>query len=636
MEPKLVVTAGPLLGAIFRIGGEICVGRETFNDISIGDPLVSRQHCRIKAEEDRFKILDSNSFNGTFVNGMPVEEQWLNHCDRITIGDSQFIFLLHSEDAAPASDPVELNERNLVTRSTIQLKKDQSLYLNPEKVAAAKSQSRVTQWLAALLKIGAIINSVRDLETLQRELLASVFEIIPAERGAILLLGTGGEEFISTYGLNRDGGFEQTVHVSLTVVRQAVKSGTAILCSDVSEHEEWKKTESLMVTQTRSLMCVPLTVFERALGAIYLSSGKAEEGFDENHLQLMLMVAAIAAVAIENARHIEWLTTENERLRADVQIEHNMIGNSQKMRAAYGFIAKVAPTDSSVLIYGESGTGKELMARAIHQNSNRAEEPFVAINCAAITETLLESELFGYEKGAFTGASAQKKGKLEMAQGGTVFLDEIGEMAPQLQAKLLRVLQEREFDRVGGTQPVKVDIRIIAATNRDLRNAIAEGSFREDLYYRLNVLSFQMPPLRERREDIPLLANYFTTKHSSRCKRAVRGVSQEAQVYLTSYDWPGNIRELENSVERAVVLGTTDLILPEDLPENILEAKLSSTEARAKYQGTITEMKKQLILKAFEQAGGVHNEAAKLLGVHPNNLYRMIRNLDLRIPPSKG
>jgi Nif-specific regulatory protein len=339
-------------------------------------------------------------------------------------------------------------------------------------------------------------------------------------------------------------------------------------------------------------------------------------------------------VAFENALHVAWLEGENQRLQNEIVLSHNIVGESQRIRSVLNFIAKVAPTDSTVLIRGESGTGKELAARAIHLNSPRAAKPFVAINCAALTETLLESELFGHEKGAFTGATSQKRGKFEVADGGTIFLDEMGEMSMVLQAKLLRVLQEQEFERVGGTRPIKVDVRLIAATNRDLEAMIKQGTFRQDLYYRLNVVSLVMPPLRERREDIPLLANYFATKYSQKCKRQIRGISPEARACLKIYDWPGNVRELENAVERAVVLGSSDLIRPEDLPEVVLESEpegaVSINAAIGSYHETIIETKKQLILNAVEQADGNITEAAKLLGVQGNYLHRLISNLNLR------
>jgi Nif-specific regulatory protein len=242
----------------------------------------------------------------------------------------------------------------------------------------------------------------------------------------------------------------------------------------------------------------------------------------------------------------------------------------------------------------------------------------------------LESELFGHEKGAFTGAVAQKKGKLEVAHGGVVFLDEIGELAPAMQSKLLRVIQERELERVGGTRPVPVDIRLIAATNKNLGDAVKAGSFRQDLYYRLNVVAITMPSLRDRKEDIPMLANYFITKHAPRCGVKPKPLSEEARLCLMSYDWPGNVRELENAIERALVMSSAEMILPEDLPEAVLERATPAGIESAKYHAALKEAKKQLILTALEESKGNFTEAAKSLGLHPNYLHRLIRNLDLR------
>ena len=349
----------------------------------------------------------------------------------------------------------------------------------------------------------------------------------------------------------------------------------------------------------------------------------------------MSRAAGAASIAVENATQMEWLESENRRLQSDIDIEHNMVGEGPRMRAVYQFIAKVAPVDSTVLIRGESGTGKELVASAIHANSPRSGKPFVAINCAALTETLLESELFGHERGAFTGAIAQKKGRLEVADGGTVFLDEVGELAPALQAKILRVLQERRFERVGGTRSINIDIRLIAATNRDLEKAIQAGTFRQDLFYRLNVLTVTMPPLRERREDIPLLAGYFAMRSGKKSARSVKGISLEARKCIVNYDWPGNVRELENAIERAIVLGTTELIMPEDLPDVLLERQPIEGVQITQYHRIVKETKRRLVLEALEQTAGSYTEAAQLLGVHPNNLHRLIRNLDLKIPPKK-
>jgi transcriptional regulator with PAS, ATPase and Fis domain len=299
------------------------------------------------------------------------------------------------------------------------------------------------------------------------------------------------------------------------------------------------------------------------------------------------------------------------------------------MRQVQSFIARVAKTDSTVLIRGESGTGKELVARAVHRNSDRADKPFVAINCAAIPETLLESELFGHEKGAFTGAIATKKGKLEVAENGTIFLDEIGELAPTLQAKLLRALQEHEFERVGGTRTLKMQARVIAATNKNVEDAIKVGQFRQDLYYRLNVVSVVVPPLRDRPDDIPLLAMFFCSRYSEKCKRPLKGISSEARALLLNYSWPGNVRELENAIERAIVLGIGDEIEPEDLPDEILEVQ-PPAESSVKLHDQINELKKRLIIDAVRQTKGSYTEAAKLLGVHPNYLHRLIRNLNIK------
>jgi len=380
----------------------------------------------------------------------------------------------------------------------------------------------------------------------------------------------------------------------------------------------------------KSALCVPLLLDDRVRGAIYLDTRSPENPFDSDHLQLITAVGGLISLAWANLRQLQKLREENKYLQEEVNLNHELVGESLRMRALYDLIRRVAATASTVLIQGESGTGKELVARAIHNSSSRANGPFVAVNCAAITETLLESELFGHEKGAFTGAVAQKKGKIELANGGTLFLDEIGEFAVALQAKLLRVLQEREFERVGGTRPMKIDVRFVAATNRGLLQAVEVGTFRRDLYHRLNVVSLTLPRLRERAEDISLLADYFVGKASRKCRMRPKPISAEARDCLLSYDWPGNVRELEHAMERALVMGASDQILPEDLPAEILDATPSESGASANYQSTVKEQKKQVVLKAMQQGNGNYIEAAKILGIHPNSLLRLIRNLGLK------
>jgi Nif-specific regulatory protein len=426
---------------------------------------------------------------------------------------------------------------------------------------------------------------------------------------------------------------DESMQVSRTLVEKVQKDKVAILCNDPFLEGKLSKTESLIRAQVQAVLGLPLLVGERLIGVLYLDSQNPETKFEKNDLELLTAIADIAAPALENAQYLGGLEAENRRLQDDVGLEHNMVGDSAPMRDVYQFMAKVSPTDSTVLVYGESGTGKELAARAIHRNSLRLHKPFVKIDCTTLTENLLESELFGHEKGAFTGAIAQKKGKLELADGGTVFLDELGELPVSLQSKLLRVLQDREFERVGGTRVIPVDVRMIAATNRDLTEEMKKGNFREDLYYRLNVISVTLPPLRERPDDIPLLANYFATKYSKRTKRLVRGISDKALDHLRNYDWPGNVRELENTVERAIVLGSTDTILPEDLTDCILESKATAPDTAAEaatYHDALAEKKKKLVYDAVKKAKGNYTEAAKALGLHPNYLHRLIRNLNMK------
>jgi Nif-specific regulatory protein len=520
----------------------------------------------------------------------------------------------------------------------VRLKAEEALYLRPpegEPRAEDEAMAGIVRDLALLVRVSTSVNSVRETAELQRELLRLVFEAVPAERGAILLVGDDGR-VVSEFGLDRAGDSSRPVEVSSTILRQVLGEGTAVLAGDLIEGG-FDTVESLRVARLSSLLCAPLVLYGRALGAVYLTAADPSTHFDEGHLQLVTVICGIAAVALNNTRYVEQLEGERDLLRAESSVEHGMVGESAAVKRVYQLIARVAPADTTVLVRGESGTGKELAARALHQNSPRRERPFVAINCAALTETLLESELFGHERGAFTGALAQKKGKLEVADGGTLFLDEVGEMPATLQAKLLRVLQEREFERVGGTRTIHVDVRVVAATNRDLEEAVRNGGFRQDLYYRLNVVSFEMPPLRERREDIPLLASYFVSKYAAKFKRRVTGLSAEARECLMNYDWPGNVRELENAVERAVVLGSTDRVLPEDLPETVLESvpdpsspDHAAAQPVTRYHDSLREAKRQLILRALEQSAGSFTEAARLLGVHPNYLHRLIRNLNLR------
>ncbi len=344
-------------------------------------------------------------------------------------------------------------------------------------------------------------------------------------------------------------------------------------------------------------------------------------------------------IVIQRALEHRKLTLENEMLRRQLKRKYkfdNIIGDSDNMQEVFRLIEKIANTDSTILIYGESGTGKELVARAIHFNCDRRDRPLIPVNCGAIPEELLESELFGHEQGAFTGATRTRIGRFELGNGGTIFLDEIGDMSPALQVKLLRVLQEREFERVGGMKTIKVDIRVIAATNKDLEKNVADGKFREDLFYRLNVIPIQLPPLRERKSDIALLASHFIQVYNEKNKHRITGVSPEAMELLQNYEWPGNVRELENMIERIVILKGEGMAEPDDLSEKVLASTPRSLHPRIKipengisFNTAITEFERELILQALNRTNWVKNKAAKLLNLNRTTLVEKMKKINL-------
>ncbi len=612
MIPKLVALTGPFKGSVIPLfADETSIGRAETNAVCIEDPSVSRRHCLIKREDGRYKIEDLVTLNSTFVNGLPVTERRLEHADEIRIGDSAFLFLQEEE----WSSPVQQNEARAArvldtTRPAVQIIEQARVQMSAEQTAAESGH------LESLLRIGTVISSLPGLEALQQELVRGIFEMIPADRAAIVLTGDRPDQFRSLFGRERGTELQCPVDMKRSVLDRVLRERAAVFDCGADK---------------RASLAVPLVVVDRVIGGIYVDKFQDDGDFTEDHARVLKAIAGPAALALKQWREREQLTSENQRLRAEANLEHNMVGQSACMQQVFEVISKVAPSTSTVLIRGDSGTGKELAARAIHRNSPRSGRPFVAINCAALNETLLESELFGHERGAFTGAIALKRGKLEEADGGSVFLDEVGELAPGIQTKLLRVLQEREFERLGGTKKLKTDIRLIAATNRDLEKAIRDGGFRQDLYYRLNVISLTMPPLRQRCDDVLALARHFSRKHGRNSERLVTGFSDEAEACLLHYDWPGNVRELENAIERAVVLGSTELIQPEDLPEAVAEARRGTDASGTGFHERVRELKRQLVLKTLDQTGGNCADAARLLRLHPNNLHRLIRSLDLTV-----
>jgi transcriptional regulator with GAF, ATPase, and Fis domain len=609
--PRLVAVSGPWRGTARRlVDGQISIGRESSNGFCLSDPGVSRRHCTILQVDQRYDLNDLDSHNGTFLNGVPVKHQAISHGDKIRVGSSELVFL-ETEDEDGDSSTLDLSDApTLAEVAAAQLDEPGQAW------RSGTETGRMARDLEALLRISNVIHSIRDLALLERELLRLIFEVIPADHGAIVLIEDldGPPTSICTWS-RQAGGQQQPVSLQRDLVHRALWE-RSVICANAAPASN----------ATQNIICAPLESVEKTLGVLYFTSSETE--FGESHLHFLSSISRIAAVTLENRLVLEELRCENQTLKEQIHTSE-LIGESRPIGQVKEFIARVARGDSTVLIRGESGTGKELVARAIHRQSPRAERPFVAINCAAIPESLLESELFGHEKGAFTGAAVTKKGKLEVAEDGTLFLDEIGELAPSLQAKLLRVLQQREFERVGGTRCLPFAARVLAATNMKLEPAIKDGQFRQDLYYRLNVVSVTVPPLREHRDDVPLLALYFAAKYAAKSKRPFRGISQDARKLLMNYSWPGNVRELENAIEHAIVLGLTEEILPEDLPTAILEEQ-STAMTGSRYHTAVNQTKKELILSALREAGGNYPQAARTLGIHQKYLHRLARNLNIK------
>jgi transcriptional regulator with GAF, ATPase, and Fis domain len=612
LDSRVVVVSGPAKGTLVRLSDDqLSVGRDSANNLCLRDRAVSRRHFTISKTDSAFQLIDLESHNGTFVNGIPVRRKLLTHGDTIRVGRCELVFLI-TDDAEERTQAVEFQDSD-----SAELMTTTNIRAYPSVSRPAVDVGRMARDLNALFKITNVLNSIRSSEELQQRMLELLGEVIPAEAGAIVILRHADEEPTSSHVWRRQGDSKAQLRIRRELVQRALWERSPVLSRPAADSGE-KET----------VICVPLVAVERTLGVLYMTTTNSE-GFQDDHVHFLSAVAGVAAVTLENILATEALRNENRRLQKELDLEGVIIGESRAMRQVQSFISRVTNSDSTVLIRGESGTGKELVARAIHRNGPRADKPFVAINCAAIPETLLESELFGHEKGAFTGAIGLKKGKLEVAEGGTIFLDEIGEMAPLLQVKLLRALQEREFERVGGTRTLKLEARVIAATNKNLEEAIKTGDFRQDLYYRLNVVSIVVPPLRERPDDIPLLAMYFAAKYAEKCKRPLKGIAAPVRALLSNYSWPGNVRELENALEHAMVLGIGDEIVPEDLPESLLEQPSLPSDGQS-YHDRINDLKKKMILDAVKLNKGNYTEAARALGVHPNYLHRLIRNLEIK------
>ncbi len=484
-------------------------------------------------------------------------------------------------------------------------------------------------------------------ESLDLEMtLASIVKLLDAhlrlQRGTITLLDPNTEtiNIKVAHGLSEKSKKLGSYKIGEGITGLVVQTGKEIVVPDISTDMRFlHKTKSRKLTKGRRIafFCVPIKLEGKTIGAISVDKeADRSNNFDDN-VRLLNIIATMIAQAVKLNRLVEsdrkQLRDENIRLRQELKSQfniHNMVGNGNAMKAVYRLIEQVADSNTTVLIRGESGTGKDLVAHAIHYNSRRAERPFVKVNCTALPETLLESELFGHEKGAFTGAIERKAGRFERANSGTIFLDEIGDFSPNLQVKLLRAIQFKEFERLGGHETIKADVRIIVATNKNLEELIKMGLFREDLYYRINVFPIYLPPLREHKDDIMLLADYFLEKLAAENNKNISRISTPAIEMLTRYHWPGNVRELENCIERAVLLCDGDVIRSEHLPPSLQMIKKTEPVANRSLTDTIANMEKELIIDALKKCSGRQRSAAKELGITERMLGYKIKKLNIR------
>jgi transcriptional regulator with GAF, ATPase, and Fis domain len=568
------------------------IGRSDEVDVVLPDPGLSESHAYIHFDGRDFNIATTERDAELFVNGRKRNKHRLSHEDRIRLGVIELEFSLYDE---PVTDET-------AARTLAELNSYKKLF-------------EFSQKLMEKYELPALLDALLDV----------VIQVTNADKGFIVLVESGEPVVKVARNLRHETISDAVSHLSDSIMARVMRSRTPLIISDALSDAEFKNSLSVVNLRLTSVLCVPMLERGNTLGLIYVGNDNVAQLFDETHLEVLTIFAAQAALLIRNALLVNELQLDNKTLHERIeQIRFGeILGSSPPMQEVFRKVQKVAATDISVLITGETGTGKELIAREIHTRSSRAKGPFVTINCGAIPENLLESELFGHARGAFTGAVANKAGRFQSANGGTLFLDEIGEMPLSLQVKLLRALQERMVTRVGDTHAEAIDIRVLTATNRDLEVEIRSGRFREDLYYRLNVVHIHLPPLRERGDDIVVLARYMVGRYSPEYGGKVRGLTPQAVAAIRRHRWPGNIRELENRLKKAVVMADKALLGPEDLdlqPED-LPPVLPLTEAKDKFQ-------RDYINEILALNNGNRTKTARDLGVDPRTIFRHLEKDD--------
>ena len=600
------------------------IGRSPSNEVSLTDPFVSRDHAEIVALEDGgYELRDLGGENPVKINGRIISQHRLRDGDKLTMGQSLLIF---KTDIPCASTSVEMLAAEDLSEKAVEIASLDAKRTMPFSMDGVDKKDIVAlqrdhQRLMLLYDFGKSVNShLEDQDEMLNEIMSAALKTLKAERGFIALVDENTKELSCELVRSETGSdLTEKLEVSRTIVHKVLNDGVSILTVNAQEDAQFDKAKSIREFNIRSAICAPLLFREEIMGVIYLDNRASTGSFSQEDQMFLIALCHQAGVALGNARLHRRVVQENVWLENTLKPKFQILGESEKMKRVFDTIKKVAPTDITVLVQGETGTGKELVAKAIHALSPRKELAFVPVNCAAIPKELIESELFGHEKGAFTGATNAREGKFQTAHQGTIFLDEIGDMSLDLQAKVLRILEDRELQRVGGNKSIPVDVRIIAATNKDLTKAVEDGTFREDLYYRLNVVVVKLPLLKERKKDILPLAEYFIAGR-------VKKISSKAKRLMESYDWPGNIRELRNCVDRAVVLGDGKIIQPEDLPYTlrkegqVIPAPLESLD----------QMEEDQIVRVLRYTNRNKSDAARILGITRQTLDNKIKKYRIK------
>jgi transcriptional regulator with GAF, ATPase, and Fis domain len=657
----LVIREGSKWSDVFRLvpGQAITVGRAPTNQVVIQDERCSRTHVEIFMSDDQWVLRDLDSRNGTMVGEKLVKGDWiLRPGDIIRIGRSQLVFVHRLAEAFSESpstvvrhgeDPAGSDDSSVLAAyepTTITHRRGQTRFLEAGDESAGISN--IGRAATKLCRLAFELAKAPDAENVAELALNGLAEGTVIDAAAVLMLPRGFESKPNADALEIVASISKLKRryqrVPNILAETVMREGEAVLARNVKGDSALASRDSKGEIHTTSVICAPIRRGPQVFGLVHLYSSEEGRVIDPDDLEFTLAVAETVAVAMVNlqrrqelADNLSQVRTENVQLRERLGVQSEIVGRSRVIKEITEQISLAASTNSTVLIRGESGVGKELVARAVHYNSARKENVFVCLNCAALAETLLASELFGHEKGAFTGATERNIGKFEAAHKGTLMLDEIGEMSPTIQAKFLRVLEGHPFERVGGSKPVTADVRVIAATNRDLEKDVTEGRFRRDLYFRLRVLEVVVPALRKRQEDVEELANYFRERYNAETGRRIRGFTPAAREQLLRYQWPGNVRELKNVIERAVVLCRTEEIDKEDLlltkivtagdtEENIAVGDLQAPE----YAPTsLADIEREHIRTTLEHTGWNKKRAAGILGIERSTLDRKIRRYEL-------